>query len=161
VAAYPPQRAESLFLGQHSHGSRVKPHDGAEPWLPRRDAQGDATMIKLIGLLKKKLGMSRQEFIDYYENHHVPLAVRITPMGHDYRRSYTKLVRAEGREVDMAGEYDVVSEVWFRDQQAYDAFATAMRNPEISGRIKADEEKFLDRSATKILMVEEHCTTVG
>jgi uncharacterized protein (TIGR02118 family) len=115
-------------------------------------------MVKLIGLLKKKPGLTRQEFIDYYENHHAPLAVRITPMGHDYRRNYTKMARVNGQEVDMAGEYDVVSEVWFRDQRSYEAFSAAMKHPEIFAQIKADEERFLDRSATKILIVEEHCT---
>lgn len=118
-------------------------------------------MIKLIALLKKKPGTTREMLIDYYENHHAPLAVKLTPMGHDYRRSYTQRVRVNGKEVDMAGEYDVVSEVWFRDQQAYEAFAAAMRDPEIFAQIKADEERFLDRSASKILMVEEHCTTAG
>lgn len=112
-------------------------------------------MIKLVGLLKKKPGLSQDAFIDYYENHHAPLACRLLPMGHDYRRSYVKKMRVNGREVDDAFDYDVVAELWFETEAAYRAFADAMSSPEIFSQIVADEEKFLDRSANKILIVDE------
>lgn len=112
-------------------------------------------MIKLIGLLKKKAGLTRDEFIDYYENHHAPLACRLLPMGSDYRRSYTEKMRVNGVEVNDAFEYDVVSELWFKDKSAYEAFATSMQTPEIFAQIVADEEKFLERGANRILVVDE------
>jgi uncharacterized protein (TIGR02118 family) len=112
-------------------------------------------MIKLVGLLKKKDGLSREAFINYYENHHAPLACRLLPMGYDYRRSYTEKMRVNGHEVNDAFEYDVVSELWFEDEGAYRAFAAAMSMPEIFNQIVADEEKFLDRSANRILIVDE------
>ncbi len=112
-------------------------------------------MIKLIGLLKKRPDLSRQQFIDYYEHHHAPLASSLLPMGHDYRRSYTKKMRVNGKEVDDAFEYDVVSELWFESEEAYGAFAAAMQNPEVFRQIVEDEERFLDRASSRILMVDE------
>lgn len=112
--------------------------------------------VKLIGLLKKKPGMTREAFIDYYENSHVPLICGLVPMGHDYRRSYTERMRANGREVDDAFEYDAVTELWFDQAEDYAAFAEAMRDPRIFQQIVADEEKFLERSASKILVVTEY-----
>ena len=116
-------------------------------------------MVKLIGLLKKKTGLTRAEFIDYYENRHVPFISGLVPIGHDYRRSYTEKMRANGQETDDAFEYDVVTEMWFEQPEDYAAFAAAMREPAIFGQIVADEERFLDRSASRILVVNEHRTS--
>lgn len=113
-------------------------------------------MVKLIGLLKKKPGLTREELIDYYENRHVPFIASLVPMGHDYRRSYTERMRVNGQETLDAFEYDVVTELWFERPEDYAAFAAAMRNPEIFSRIVADEENFLDRSASRILVVTEY-----
>jgi len=112
--------------------------------------------MKLIGLVKKKQGLTREAFIAYYENNHVPLIRRLVPIGQDYRRSYTDQMRVNGREVDDAFEYDAVSEVWFNEAADYAAFAAAMRNPAIFQQVVADEENFLDRAATRILMVTEY-----
>lgn len=115
-------------------------------------------MVKLIGLLKKKADLTREQFIDYYENKHVPLISSLVPMGHDYRRSYTEKMRVNGQESDDAFEYDVVTELWFERDEDYSAFASAMRDPEIFKQVVADEENFLDRSASRILMSTEYRT---
>lgn len=118
-------------------------------------------MVKLIGLLKKKPGLTRAEFIDYYENKHVPLISRLVPMGHDYRRSYTEKMRVNGQETQDAFEYDVVTELWFDQAKDYIAFAEAMRDREIFAQIVADEENFLERSASRILVVTEYRTALA
>lgn len=115
-------------------------------------------MIKLVALLKRKPGMSREDFIAYYEMRHAPLAMQLTSMGHDYRRNYPRTVRVEGREVDAAPEYDVITEVWFHDQRAYEAFAASMRTPQVRAQIVADEEQFLDRASSCIFIVDEYIT---
>ena len=115
-------------------------------------------MSKLIGLLKKKPGMSREEFENYYETRHAPLAVRITAMGHDYRRNYVRKMRSAGVEVDALPPFDVITEVWIRDSLAYESFAASMRDAVIRDQIVADEERFLDRAASQIFVVEEHAS---
>jgi len=115
-------------------------------------------MIKLIALLKKKAGMSREDFIAYYEMRHAPLALQITAMGHDYRRNYTRTARVEGKEVSTAPEYDVITEVWFQDQKAYEQFSASMQVRDIRAQIVTDEEQFLDRSASRIFIVDEYIT---
>lgn len=113
-------------------------------------------MIKLIGLLKKKAGVSTEDFRRYYETKHAPLVQRTLPVGGDYRRNYPYLIRVEGKEVEGEPEFDAIAEMWFADDAAYEAFAQAMRDPAVRAAIVKDEEQFLDRSATRILMVEEH-----
>ncbi|MEV5721966.1 EthD domain-containing protein [Amycolatopsis mediterranei] len=41
-------------------------------------------MITTIALLKARDGLSRDEFIDYYEKHHVPLILSIAPSPDHY-----------------------------------------------------------------------------
>jgi hypothetical protein len=36
-------------------------------------------MITTMALLKARDGLSRSEFIDHYENHHVPLILSLAP----------------------------------------------------------------------------------
>jgi uncharacterized protein (TIGR02118 family) len=115
-------------------------------------------MIKLVALLKKRADISREEFISYYEMCHAPLALQLTAMGHDYRRNYPRTARVEGRETDVAPEYDVITEVWFQDQKAYQAFTESMQNPAIRSQIVADEERFLDRARSRIYIVDEYIT---
>jgi hypothetical protein len=43
---------------------------------------------KLIALIKAKPGLSREQFIDYYESNHAPLVRRLLPMIGAYRRNY-------------------------------------------------------------------------
>ncbi|WP_176590509.1 MULTISPECIES: EthD domain-containing protein [Sphingobium] len=112
-------------------------------------------MFKLIGLLKKRSDVDFEYFKDYYENQHAPYASEILPVGRDYRRNYVKRLRANGVEVDDAFEYDVVTEMWFDDEVGYERFSAAMADAEIRRKIIADEEKFLDRSKSVIMIVEE------
>lgn len=46
-------------------------------------------MFKWIVHIKKKAGMSREAFIDYYENHHLPLCRNLISMPpHIHNRNY-------------------------------------------------------------------------
>jgi uncharacterized protein (TIGR02118 family) len=115
-------------------------------------------MIKIIALMKKRDELTAEQFKDYYENHHVPLACSLLPMGRDYRRNYTVKMRANGRETDDAFVYDAVSETWFDDEAAYQAFGEALGKPEIFEQVAGDEAKFLDRAKCKYLIVDERKT---
>lgn len=118
-------------------------------------------MVKIIGLLKKKADMSTADFRAYYENHHAPLASRLMPAGTDYRRSYPNIVRIEGKEAQGESDFDVISEVWFVDRAAYEAFAKSMQDPVNRAAIVEDESRFVDRAATCIMVVEEHRSPVA
>jgi uncharacterized protein (TIGR02118 family) len=112
--------------------------------------------MKMIGMLKRKPGTSLEEFIKYYETIHAPLATRLMPLG-DYRRNYIITRRVNGQEVPAGddNDFDVITEVWFRDQDHYEAFAKIMRDPAVRGQIVEDEERFMDRSKSKMFVVDE------
>ena len=112
-------------------------------------------MLKVIALLTRKPGMSRNAFIVYCESMHVPLVSRLFPQILDYRRNYVELAGAFVAPGAAPPDFDSISEIWFRNRDDYDAMLAAHANPSIGSQIDRDEENFLDRSKTRFFMVEE------
>lgn len=114
-------------------------------------------MPKMVILIKKKPGMSREDFINHYETSHAVLGKRL--LGHlwtKYVRNYpVSLMAYQPEENSVDDTYDAVTEIWFKDQAAVDEMARIINLPENNSVILADEEKFQDRLKTRLLMVEE------
>ena len=115
-------------------------------------------MFKVYGFLKKKEGITTQAFIDYYENHHVPLICRLAPTPDVYKRNYLSRGDELNREENTI-DFDVVTELVFSTRAAYLAWRAALSKPGSGEQVVADEEKFLDRSRTKACIIEEHVTS--
>lgn len=112
-------------------------------------------MFKCIALLKRKAGLSRAAFIDYYETQHAPLIRRLLPGIIDYRRNYVDLEGAFVFPGAAPIDFDVITEIRLADRLAYDRFTAAAAEADIARQIAEDEENFLDRSATRMMVVEE------
>jgi EthD domain-containing protein len=111
-------------------------------------------MFTVFGFLTKKDGLSMREFIDHYENKHVPLICNSAPVPLVYKRRYLTpddRLTIEGGEID----FDVMTELVFADRSAFEAWMAQLAKPEVGARIVADEEKFLDRSRTRAYVIEE------
>ena len=122
-------------------------------------------MIKLVALLKKRADLTREEFIAHYETCHVPLIMGFfEPFIVEYTRTYLDHEHPlsfcggyGGSAVFSGNTYDVVTTQTFRNQQDLDAFYQAAAAAGVGKAIAADEEKFLDRSASQVLiMLEEN-----
>ena len=117
-------------------------------------------MYKYMILMKKKASLSREEFINYYENQHVPL-MRSLASGRDiYRRNYVvmddPMFAIDGRlgEADVLG-FDVITEIAFPTRaDAEAAKAAALATPENLARIKADETNFCEPGSVRMFVVE-------
>jgi uncharacterized protein (TIGR02118 family) len=106
-------------------------------------------MIKMMLLLTRKPGMSFDEFRDYYENNHVPLACSFdTPLVR-YRRNYVV-----GETLGPCA-YDCITEVWYDLDGKWSDHREQIVSAEMAKIIAADEANFLDRSATRIVVTEE------
>ncbi len=114
-------------------------------------------MFKVIALLAKKPGLTREQFIDYYENNHAPLICKLLPMTLEYRRNFLDLEGAIIFPGATAPDFDVVTEIYYKDRDAYDAMLASHANdPSVGEAIARDEENFLDRAKTRLIIVEEH-----
>lgn len=131
---------------------------------PRPEGHEGPPQIKQVALLRAKPGMSREDFIAYYENNHAPLAMRILQKGGKcifarYIRNFPmpgggfKLSHV-AHEAPKA-DFDVLSEFWFWNQAQYDEFLGLCGVPEIGQALAKDEENFFDRSKVTIFMVDE------
>jgi uncharacterized protein (TIGR02118 family) len=121
---------------------------------------GNKAAVKLIALLRRKPGLSMEEFIAYYEDKHVPLVLRIVPFIMDYRRSYVQHDSAIAALDGLAGDCDVITEAWFATHADFENFMTEGAKPENRELIIADELNFLDRTAIRMFLVDEHKSSI-
>jgi hypothetical protein len=119
---------------------------------------GENDMLKVFAFLTKKEGMETQAFVDYYENHHVPLICSLAPPPPVYKRNYLKRGDEFNREDGTIG-FDVVTEQVFPDRPAFLAWLAKVSGPGNGERVLADELRFLDRSRYWAYVIEEHVTS--
>ena len=112
-------------------------------------------VVKVFGYLKRKPGLSAQEFADYYENNHVPLVLSKAFTPAVYKRNYLQRGDAFNIEGDEIG-FDCMTELVFADRDELLAWLTSLGGDEIA----RDEENFIDRPATRAYVVDER-TTAG
>lgn len=110
---------------------------------------------KVILLLKARVGLQRAAFIDYYETHHAPLILSLFPTITGYRRNYADFGSAFVNPNAAPFDFDVVTEISFRDRAGYDDMLAKSADPAIAARISAVEAEFLDCSRTRMFLVEE------
>jgi uncharacterized protein (TIGR02118 family) len=111
-------------------------------------------MLKVFAYLTKREGLDTHAFIDYYENHHVPLVLSLAGAPPVYKRNYV----VRGDELDRrahAIDFDVVTELVFPDRAA---FADWVQKLAVEA-IGADEDRFLDRARTRACVIEERVSS--
>ncbi|HVN42782.1 MAG TPA: EthD domain-containing protein, partial [Steroidobacteraceae bacterium] len=98
-------------------------------------------MIKAIGMMKRKPGVSREDFIRHYEEVHAPLAQKLF--------GFSRYVRNYPVPVPGGGEppFDVITEFWFENKVAHARAMAFNASPEAQV-IREDEELFMDTSKT-------------
>jgi hypothetical protein len=115
--------------------------------------------MKMVVMFRRRQDLTPQQFRDYYENRHAPLALTLFPYLKGYKRNYIRhdLVhrRAQPEGAPAPLDFDAITEIVFDSKVDYERMVRDMTNPAIRDRVIDDEKKFLDRSATVVFMVEE------
>jgi uncharacterized protein (TIGR02118 family) len=119
---------------------------------------GKAAMIKILLFIKKKDGLSRSQFVDYYENRHVPL---IRSHVGRFLTGYTRNYIDPGAPLSASTasgpsqlDVDVVTELIVKDEATMQEMFSVAGEPDVAAEIAADEEKFVDRSASRMFIAE-------
>jgi hypothetical protein len=110
-------------------------------------------MHKLLLFLKRKPGMSPDAFRAWYEDHHVPLAMRYMAGAERYVRRYLEPTPGMP-EMD----FDVITELWFRDRKTVDTVIGILFRDAMPADVIADELNGFDRSRSRFHAVCE-CET--
>ena len=103
-------------------------------------------MIKTVGLLTRKDGWTREQFVKHWVETHAPLAHKVPCL----RRYVQNHIRGERTRADIeatAVEIDGIAELWFDDQAALE---TASRTPEMKA-LHADGALFIGRIRSYIV----------
>ena len=113
-------------------------------------------MLRAFWLAKRRADMSRQDYMDYYENNHVPLGeAAIRGEALSYVRHYLNPAQADA----PAPVYDCITEIAFPDRASYDrCMARLVADRQLTRRIVEDEQKFIDRNATVHYIVENRAS---
>jgi hypothetical protein len=110
-------------------------------------------MVKMVFMLKRRPGMSRADFIQYYESHHARLGEKYVPNAVRYVRRFLDPVA--GPWSKPADEFDVMTELWFANKQEADRAMAHLSEPKIHDEIAVDEERLFDRSRTQVYLITE------
>jgi uncharacterized protein (TIGR02118 family) len=102
-------------------------------------------MLKLVVLLRRREGMSLEEFERYWRERHLPLVAKIP------RLRRLVLSRVLPDPTGSPPVFDAVVEDWFDDREALNA---ASASPEWAA-VLADAPNLLDMARLQLLVVEE------
>ena len=108
--------------------------------------------MKIVAIVKRKPGMAVDAFQEYWRTQHGEV-VRTLPGVRRYVQSHT--LPAGYRKGEPA--WDGIAELWFESTEAL----RALRGTPEQAAVDADEARFLDRSAMKILATDEHVIIDG
>ena len=119
---------------------------------------GVTTVVKVIGVLKRKPGLTPVEFREHYEEVHVPLELSHFLGVKKYVRNY---VIGNGDTRGAAEpDFDCITNVWFDDMEGYQAMIDALSG--VPGQaIRHSSQVFLDIPGTFYIPVEEVESTIG
>ena len=113
-------------------------------------------MIKVVTLLTRKPGMSREAFIEHYETHHRKIGEKyLSGFAVKYQRRYLQSAGFRGQE-GATLPFDVLMEIWYPDQDTLDAALAVLSTDEAQAEIVADEERLFDRDLIRSYTVEEY-----
>ncbi len=116
------------------------------------------TYWKILLLMKRKPGISMEEFRDYYENNHVPLcAPYMSGIARYFRRYLTPQPHAESGTCEEL-PYDVVTEMWFDNEDNFKGTLAYITTSVMPDEVVQDELKFFHRPTMRIATVVE-CET--
>jgi len=123
-------------------------------------------MIKVIGLLRRKPGVSQEEFFRHWKDHHGPLSMRVKGFG-DRVRKYVQVHKvptpagAQEERYNQASlpmDYDGAVELWFDNLEDMQKAFAALADPDACKELRTDEDSFIDGKNTLSLMVGEEYT---
>lgn len=118
-------------------------------------------MIKLIYLVKRRPGLSREAFRDYYETHHKEVGTAALPgrAVRYVRRYLTPTTHPTDGIGGVDAEFDALTEMWFEDEGAMQETMALFDGTPLGRFVVEDEARLFDRSATRSFVVVDEQDT--
>ncbi|NWK97466.1 hypothetical protein DM806_17695 [Sphingobium lactosutens] len=114
-------------------------------------------MIVFLILIPRKKGLTQQQFVDYYEDVHVPLVQKLMPPLVFYRRNYLQTPYSYTlTQNDPPLGFDVITEIRFEDRSSADQWFAKWMSEPVRERIIPDEMNHVDRDNIRVFEVDYH-----
>lgn len=121
-------------------------------------------MPKLIITMKRRQGMPLDEFISYYNEHHLVNVSKILPPSDNSRRIHIRNfvntnhpllgLIGDGRAVTRDPAFDCLTEIIFESDESAAAFFGSFFEVKALELIKEDEARFIDPDSVRFYMVD-------
>lgn len=115
-------------------------------------------VYKVLLFMKRRPGMTREEFREYYEQHHVPLALKYASGLKQYVRRYLepkpRLETGDGEDLG----YDVITELWFDDEKVFRGTVKYLGSAMMPEEVMQDEQLLFDRESMRVATAVEYVT---
>lgn len=112
-------------------------------------------IYKILLFMKKRPDITTEQFRDYYENHHAPLAMKYS--GSAIKRYIRRYI--EPLPHPETGEFtdgpDVITELWFEDEGLFRGTVAYLSTTLMPDEIVEDEKNLFDRSSFRMATVVE------
>jgi uncharacterized protein (TIGR02118 family) len=108
-------------------------------------------MVKLTCFLKRRPGMTAEDFDRHWREVHGPLIAGLPALARHIVR-YEQHPRLRGSDVVGTPGYDGVAVQWFR---SLDEFMAFVGEPDYAAHVAPDEGAFLDRGALVWMLTED------
>ena len=118
-------------------------------------------MFKVVGLLKRRPGLTREQFIAHYESIHAPWGTQYQKgkMGKE-GRYFRRYLIPHAHPLDAGSsirepEYDVITEHWCDSRAQYESTMGQFRAPDLASWATDDELLLFDRTKSLHFIVEQ------
>lgn len=155
----------------HWSDDKVRRHCTVEPHLCNLAHVGSPSfndvgcaVPKLLITMKRRSGLSREEFIEYYNERHLTNVSRILPATGAGRRVHIRnFVDPEHPLVALIGDgraapgeplFDCVTEIIFENDALAAEFFRSFFAPQAIAQIRDDEAQFIDLDSIRFYMVD-------
>ena len=127
-------------------------------------------MYKVMWLLKRKDGISHEQFRAHYENSHARMAQKyFGDLLVEYKRNYKTETWGGGVPTEPGGgtfgpcdwQYDCIAEWVMPDEAAFEKINAIFADPVIGKEFHDDEENFLDRASVMLVKCAAYDTGTG
>lgn len=118
----------------------------------------DKKLFRILLFMKRRPGMSHEDFMQYYEEKHVPLALKYSAGLTAYKRRYiTPQAHFETGECSEL-EFDVITELSFDDERTCNNVLRYLATSPLADEVIEDEEKLFDRTSFRVATCTEFVT---
>jgi uncharacterized protein (TIGR02118 family) len=153
---------EKIFASHDNPVFSVEEHESAMRGGPDgpalgglRQADGENGVLKLVFLMKRRPGMSKAAFEDYYETSHRKLGEQGLPRVLRYMRRYVRPERNPITLEEIALPFDAVMEIWAESRADWNAMQAAFAASDLAAAIWEDEERLFATHYNPMFTVEE------